>query len=366
MKSSVNTYGFINAKLRAKIGNIRKNELEDSLLKAGSLVEAIGILREHGYSQAADTFDKTGDLQMVELSLLKDVISDYQSIKNLTTDCPKQLVTTLLTKLEVENIKNIIRLWYSSAVHHRPITYRTSYLIKEKIVNNINYVALINAITYENIIDALKGTWYVQILQKFNFETIARDGLFEVETEFDKYWYRLYMESCNSLTGDDKEVATKLAITEINLKNLLMLVRYGWFHKMEATRLKNSLFPMGNVYSDKATLDYIKTNPKSRQPELLVRGKFPSLADKIKDITNSDIANNDSKATMINQTRFIERFLLDEKGKSFKRILGGKPFTIGIPLAYFYYREEQYYMICGILGGKYYGVDSEKIKGILS
>jgi hypothetical protein len=130
---------------------------------------------------------------------------------------------------------------------------------------------------------------------------------------------------------------------------------------MEASKLTNSLFPMGNVYSDKTTLDYIKTTPKSRQPELLVREKFPVLADKIKDITN-----NDNKATMINQTRFIERFLLEEKRKNFQRILGGKPFTIGIPLAYFYYREEQYYMICGILGGKYYGVDSEKIKGILS
>ncbi len=361
MKSSVNTYGFINAKLRAKIGNIRKKELEESLLKSGSLVEAIGILREHGYVQAADAFDKTGDLQMVELALLKEVISDYQSIKSLTSDYPKQLVTTLTTKLEVENIKNIIRLWYSSAVHHRPITYRTSYLIKEKIVNNINYVALINAITFDNIIEALNNTWYASVLQKFDFETIARDGLFELETEIDKYWYSLYMDSCNGLSGDDKKVATKLALTEINLKNLLMLVRYGWFHKMEETKLRNSLFPMGHIYSDKATIDYLKTNPKNRQPELLVREKFPILADKIKDITN-----NDNKATMINQTRFIERFLLEEKRKNFQRILGGKPFTIGIPLAYFYYREEQYYMICGILSGKYYGVDSEKIKGILS
>lgn len=360
MKSSASKYGFINAKLRAKIGNIRNKELEESLLKSGSLVEAIGILREHNYIEAAEAFDKTGDLQMVELALLKEVISDYQSVKNLTSDYPKQLVSTLLLKLEVENLKNIIRLWYSSAVHHRPITYRTSYLIKENIVNKINYLELINAITYENIIDALNGTWYTQILQKFDFEIISRDGLFELETELDKYWYNLYMDAANSLSGDDKKVATKLVLSEINLKNLLMLVRYGWFHKMEADKLKNVLFPIGNVYSDKVTLDYIKTNPKSRNPELLVREKFPILADKIK-----DIKNNDNKANMINQTRFIERFLLAEKRKHFQRILGGKPFTIGIPLAYFYYREEQYYMICGILGGKYYGVDSEKIKGIL-
>jgi V/A-type H+-transporting ATPase subunit C len=360
-KRAVSTYGFINAKLKAKIGKMKDDHLDDDLLKAGSLVEAIGILREHGYTEAADTFDKTGDLQMVELSLLKDLIADYQSVKKLTDGYPKELVTTILLKIEVENIKNTIRLWYSAAVHHRPITYRTSYLIKQPIVNKIDYVALTNAITYENIIEALTGTWYQHVLKKFTFEAISKDGLFELETALDKYWYSLYIKACALLTGDDNEVANRMALTEIDLKNTLMLVRYGWFHKMDAKKLENSLFPYGRIYSDKSTHDYINTDPKKREPEVLLKIRYPEIAEKVKEVNITD-----NKAAMINQTRFIEKFLEEKKHKSFQKILSGKPFTIGIPLAYFYYRESQYYMICGILGGKYYGVDSNEIKGILS
>lgn len=360
-KRAVSKYGFINAKLKAKIGKIKDDHLEEDLLKAGSLVESVGILREHGYAEAADTFDKTGDLQMVELSLLKDLIIDFQSVKKLTDGYPKELVTIILMKIEVENIKNTIRLWYSAAVHHRPITYRTSYLIKNTIVNKIDYIALTNAITYENVIDALSGTWYQNVLKKFSFEEISREGLFELETALDKHWYSLYIEACSSLKGDDKEVANRMALTEIDLKNTLMLVRYGWFHKMEATKLENALFPYGRIYSDKVTHDYIHSNPKKREPEYLLNIKYPEIAEKVKDLNVSD-----NKTAMINQTRFIEKFLEEKKQKSFQKILGGKPFTIGIPLAYFYYRESQYYMICGILGGKYYGVDSSEIKGIIS
>jgi V/A-type H+-transporting ATPase subunit C len=360
-KRAVSQYGFINAKLKAKIGIIKDDQLESDLLKAGSLVESIGILREHGYVQAAEAFDKTGDLQMVELSLLKDLIADYQSVKNLTEGYPQELVKIILMKIEVENIKNTIRLWYSSAVHHRPITYRTSYLIKDRIVNKIDYISLVNAITYENIIDALSGTWYQNILKKFTFEQISQDGLFELESALDKYWYGLQIKACSSLTGDDKKVAYSMAITEINLKNILMLVRYGWFHQMDAQKLQNSLFPYGRVYSDKITHDYIVSNPKNRQPELLLRDKYPELASALKDVNLSD-----NKSSMINHTRAIEKFLGEQKKKNFRKILSGKPFTIGTPLAYFYYREAQYYMICGILGGKYYGVDSSEIKGILS
>lgn len=360
-KSAVSQYGFINAKLKAKIGKMKDDHLEEDLLKAGSLVESVGILREHGYSEASETFDKTGDLQMVELSLLKDLVADYQSVKHLTEGYPQDLVTIILMKIEVENIKNSIRLWYSAAVHKRPIAYRSSYLIKSTIVNKIDYIALTNAITYENVIEALNGTWYHNVLQKFTFEEISVDGLFELETALDKYWYSLYVNSCSLLKGDDKQVANKMVLTEIDLKNTLMLVRYGWFHKMEPQKLENALFPYGRIYSDSITHDYIYSNPKKRSPEFLLKIKYPEIAEKFKDLSPSD-----NKATMINQTRLIEKYLEEKKQKSFQRILGGKPFTIGIPLAYFYYREAQYYMICGILGGKYYGVDSSEIKGILS
>ena len=234
MKSAVSSYGFINAKLRAKIGDIRNPQLQEDLLKAGSLVEAIGILKEHGYEEAAEVYHKTGDLQLVELSLLNDEISDLLRVKHFLSGAPQKLIEILLTRIEVENVKNAIRLWYSSAIHHRPISFRSAYLIKYKIINDINYTSIINAVTFDNIIDAVGSSWYENVLNKFTLEEIESNGLFEIESALDKKVIDLMYQASLNLKGDDKNVAIKLFKMEVDLKNIIMLVRYGWFHKLES------------------------------------------------------------------------------------------------------------------------------------
>ncbi len=358
MKSPVNTYGFINAKLRAKIGDIRNPQLQDDLLKSGSLVEAIGVLREYGYERAADVYDKTGDLQLVELSLLNDEIQDLMNIQKYLSGASKQLIKTLLTRIEVENLKNAIRLWYSSAIHHRPISYRSAYLIKYKIVNKINYHNIINAVTFDNIIDSVKGSWYEHVLREYTLEQIEVEGLFDLETSIDLKLMDFIYEASNSLKGDDKAIAMKLFKMEVDLKNIIMLVRYGWFHKLEGEKLNKILYPYSRVYKDDATKAYINANPKNRLVESILKENYNDLSDFVS-------SNADSKTRMINQIRELERYLFKKKGQLFENCLGGKPFTIATPLAYFYLREQQYSIICGMVGGKYYGVDAQKIKGLI-
>ena len=49
MRDPVDTYGFINAKLRARIGKMRDDRLVENLLKAPSLVDAVSLLRDSPY-----------------------------------------------------------------------------------------------------------------------------------------------------------------------------------------------------------------------------------------------------------------------------------------------------------------------------
>lgn len=359
MTSAVNTYAFINAKLRAKIGVIRDPKLQEDLLKAGSLVEAIGILKEHGYDKASDVYDKTGDLQLVELSLLNDEIQDLVNIRKFLSGAPKELIKVLLIRIEAENLKNAIRLWYSSAVHHRPIAYRSAYLVKEKIVNDINYTSIINAFTFDNIIEAVKGSFYENVFKQFSLEDFEANGLFDFETAIDLKVMDLLYQASNNLKNDDKVVALKLFKMEVDLKNIIILVRYGWFHQLESDRLIKLLYPYSRVHKSDATKIYINTSPKNRTIENLLKENYSDLSSLISDNTS------DSKNRMINQIRALEKYLFKKKGQLFESCLGGKPFTVATALAYFYLREQQYSIICAILGGKYYGVDSQVIKGLI-
>lgn len=359
MKSAVKTYGFINAKLRARIGDIKNPQLQNDLLKSGSLVEAIGTLKEYGYDKAADIYDKTGDLQLVELSLLNDEIDDLMTMLKFLSGQPKVFVEKLLTKIEVENVKNAIRLWYSSAIYHRPISFRSAYIFKEKIVNDINYTAIINAVTFNDIKAAVKGSWYEEIFNEFSLEEIEKDGLFFLESALDKKLISLLYNASEKLKKADKKVALQLLNMEVDLTNIIILVRYGWFHQLEENRLQKLLYPHSKVYGDRATKVYINSDPKNRDIDSLLEGKYEDISNLLQ------AANLDSKKKTIDQVRVLERYLLNSKSKFFSRCLGGKPFTIATPLAYFFLRERQYRVICGILGGKYYNRDVTEIEGLI-
>lgn len=359
MSRAVNTYGFINAKLRAKIGKIRNPQLQNDLIKAESLVEAIGILKEYGHYYAADVYDKTGDLQLVELSLLNDEIDDLLSVEKFISGKPKQLVQTLLERIEAENLKNSIRLWYSSAIHKRPISYRSSYIRKNKIINDINYTSIINAITYDNIIEAVEKSFYEKVLNQFSLEHIQENGLFWIESAIDSKIVDLTYQATIALKGDDYKIAMKLFKMEMDLKNIIILIRYGWFHQLSGEDLQKILYPYSSVYKDNSTLSYINFNPKNRNIDSILKGKYSDLSN----LVNDNVMDNNIRK--ISQIREIEKYLYIKKGKLFENCLGGKPFTIGTALAYFYLREQQYNIICSILGTKYYDTDTNEIKGLM-
>lgn len=360
MNNSLGNYEYINAKLKARIGNIRESKLEDELMKAGGVVEAVGALREHGFEEAAVAYDKTGDLQMVELSLLKQMVQDYKSIQSQIAAIPKSIVEVTLAKIELDNVKSALRLWYSSAVHHRAITYRTSYLLNEKLVNNIHLMGIVNALSFDQIIEAVANTWYEPIMREYSFSQIEDNGLFDLESSLDRGWYQLMDQANGRLKGEDKTVATQMFKTEVDLKNLLMLIRYGWFHQMDGEKLKGLLYPYGSVYRNSKVRDYLNEDKKKRNAEALLYTWYPKLSQTVKEKG----VVNDKLVPMIEQTRMVEHFLVEKRRGLALKGLSGNPFTIGIALAYFYFKEAQYNMICGLLGAKYYGIDSAENKGM--
>jgi len=159
-RDPVTVYGFINAKLRAKIGLMRQDHLMESLLRSASLVEAVGVLRDSRYREVAHAYDQTGDLQQMELVLLQKEIEMYREVQKYLEGSPATFVQHLLGKIEVDNLKNAIRLWYSSIIRHRPIRHRSGYLFKEVILHPIDWTALINATGWDAVLNAVKATPY--------------------------------------------------------------------------------------------------------------------------------------------------------------------------------------------------------------
>lgn len=360
-----NRYGFINARLRARIGLMRESHLIADMRKAGSLMDAVACTRDTGFAPLSKAYDETGDLQEMEFVLLQGEIASYQEVAGYLDGEPARFVMELLGKIEEDNLKNAIRLWYSSAIRMHSIRYRSEYLAKTKIVNDVNWAGIVNSTDWSGVVASVKGTFYEKILSAYTQDDIRKNGLFDLETAIDKGWYASLMESAVMLPKDDRAIALAILNTDFDLKNLLNMIRFGWYHQMDSSRLASTLFPYGAVYASKEVKTYIASPVDSRDPMPIVRRFYPSVAVELQGIVSESKDGNHGDQLMAKETLRLETFLSSQRQKEYHALLSKDPFTIGTALSYFYLYREMDTDIRAILNGKYYGYSEEEIRGLL-
>lgn len=359
-------YGFINAKLRARIGLMRQSHSIEDLLKANSMVEAVSVLRDSAYTEVAQAYDRTGDLQQMELVLLHNEIEMYREVAKYLEGKPADFVSMFLGKIEEDNLKNAIRLWYSSIIRHRPMRYRSAYLFKEKILSDIDWIALINATSWKDVCKALVHSPYHVIVNQFSQQQIQETGLFVLENKLDRQWYDQLMASTNRLSSTDREVAQSIFLIDIDLKNLLMMVRFGWYHKMQSDVLGSLLLPWGKVFNSKEVHMYVNASAETRDPFTIIDRFYPGLGSMVHQVAEEKKGSVHPDELVALQNLRIEGYLHQRRQAVYHKTLASDPFTIGVSLAYFFLYKEENSMIKAILNGKYYGYDEDYIRGVLA
>ena len=359
-------YGFINAKLRARIGLMRESHVIEDLLKAKGVVEAVSVLRDSAHASVATAYDRTGDIQQMELALLYNEVEMYQEVAKYLEGKPADFVLNLLGKIEVDNLKNTIRLWYGSIIRRRPMRFRSEYLFKEKLLNDIDWTALVNATSWEGVCKALSETPYCEVVNAFTEQQLYDEGLFVLENKLDLQWYEQMMASTERLSSQDKGVAQSVFLVDIDLKNLLMMVRYGWYYKMDTAKLETLFLPWGKVYKNKSVLNFVRSSATERDPFAVIEQLYPGLNQAIQQVSEEKKGSVHQDELMALQNLRIEAYLHERRKAVYKKMLASDPFTIGVSLAYFFLYKEEDTMIKAILNGKYYGYDEEYIRGVLA
>lgn len=374
MKSAASRYGFINAKLRARIGRMMDDHVVNDMIRSGSLVEVVQVLRDTQYAPVAEAYDRTGDIQALELVLLQGEIAMYEEVAGYLDGKPAEFVRVLLEKIEIDNLKNAIRLWYSNIVRHHSISYRGAYIFRERIVHAIDWAMILNAVQWDEVLKAVSGTPYLPVLERYTFDSIVEDGLFEMETSLDKLWYEHLQRQAKSLSRRDRAAVEKVYGIDIDLKNVLMLVRFGWYHRLSSERLRQLLIPGGTIYGSKDIESFLSMEPPERNPSLLLKRRYADLAKATDEIAVQQNTLSDSTDAKVlerkneiiaAQTLRIEQYLGKMRKKQYLKILSGYPFTLGVVLAYFFLYKRMDQMIRAAISGKYYGWSEERIREVM-
>jgi len=357
MRTPVRRYGFINAKLRARIGSLLDEKKIELLMRAGSLDELLQQLRDTSYASLATIYDQTGDVQQLESQLFAREVDFHKDVAKYLDGEHAEMIRAITRKLEVENLKGVLRLWFSSTIKRQNIDYRFGYLYQEVIVSSIDWNRIINAPDFHEVREALKGTIYENAVSIFDTKQIAEKGMFSLETALDRCWFHELRKQVEKLPNPDRSLLNTVLDADTDLKNIINLIRFGWMYRLNADELRTLMLEGGLVNGSREFEEYLATDPLQRSPINLVRKRFPRLAKRLAEQPKA------GSTSVAEQTLQVERYLFELRKKEFVSMLRGNPFTIGIVLAYFFLSERQDKLIRLLINGKYYGWDAQTIRG---
>ena len=348
MATKLATYGFINAKLRARLSKILKDQELMALLRAGTTAEVVGLLENSEYHAAAAAFAESGDIRLAEATLFETEIRFFTDIAGEVPGGPGDFVLSLLVRYEVETLKKALRLWFERRIKQRDIDTEPKYLYMG--FPRLQILALIEAQSLEEVAGLLAQTPYGAIIAGEAERDTRRRGLFAVESCLDRFYFAGLLSSMEKLTKADKKIAQKLIGAEIDLENMERIVRFKELYGFSEERLLEYIIPSGAALRagdlSGGSGEIIKS---------YIAGHYAGLTPLVEAIGGERYSNLVLLEAVLSEVLTIE----------VRRILMGYPFTLGIILAYFFLKRREVRRIILILNAKAYDLDEERVRALL-
>jgi V/A-type H+-transporting ATPase subunit C len=347
MATRLASYGYINAKLRARLGNALEDPDFTALLEAKDPAEFARLLEDTEYREAAAVFADTGNIRLTEAALFKTEVTLFEDIAERIAGPPGDFVSALLSRYEIETLKRALRLWFEKHVKQRDVTDEIGYLYTG--FTRLKPGELVDAGSLEAIVELLAHTPYGQVIDDVRLRDFSQFRLFPFETALDNCFFTGLEGAIDGLSKSDGMIAKKIIGVEIDLENLERIVRFKDLYGHSNDKIAEYLIPSGAFFGsanlERGTADIIKTYVTSHYA-----GIAPIL----------DAAGKEKYSNLI----LLEAVLNEVLTLEVKRALLGYPFSIGIILAYVFLKRREVRRIIGIVNAKAYGIEADRLRDL--
>ncbi len=351
-KSAISTYGFINARLRARLGLLLTEEKYNQLISAPTLEEMLSYLRDTPYEILERVYRDTGDIKLAELELFKKEIAIFGDILKSVTDKAHEIVKSLMMKYEVENLKNLLRIFFSRTVKNQNVENLILYIYRERIVHDIDVDSIVNADSLATVLDALKKTPYQKTVEE-EWPVVQEKGtVFFLEVKLDHLYYKNLLNMSGILNQRDRYIFNRLIGVEIDIQNIDLITRLFGVYGVKEKFLREILIPGGH----RINISKMGSISSSEDISEILKGTLPGSMIDIKDFDFSD------KRDIIRGLELIEAMLEEMMLKEAKKALAGYPFSIGVILGYYVIKTRELRKLRAIMNAKVYGISPDALK----
>jgi V/A-type H+-transporting ATPase subunit C len=322
MGGAVATYAFINAKLRARISKILPESAIDALARAGSLQESFSLLRPTAFSFVEDIYNRTGDLKLAEVEMLRREIALYADVGRHLSGILAEFTAALALRYEIDNLKNALRIFFGRAFCNRSEEATVHYILHERICNDIDIDRIVNAESAEQVEQVLAATPYGEAAAPHLRELTSGGSLFRLEIALDRLFYSRLLEKSRQLDRRDRAVALRLIGVEIDLQNINWILRLKNVHGFSASQIAQCIIPREEAVDTK----WIQQAYDATDLAAVMKNALGAGGSWLGVLLAAQPSDPVARAAMLES--ILEQILLREIG----RVLASYPFTIGIIL----------------------------------
>ncbi len=341
-------YAFTNARVRAMLSSLLTESQLNALTGAKDIDELLLVLKSTPYEAIFKKLATAHEPKMIELELFRDGIEKYNKILKNLKGRSGEVVFLLLSKYELTNLKNLLRIWHTRAGEEE-----IKYLYKEKICYDIPLLEILASKTIEEIILLLERTPYKNALMNGKARFKEKGSIFYLEIALDIDYYKRLWNKIEAMDLMDRRLAFRLIGIEVDIENISWVVRFKEYYKMPLGELVSYVIPGGYQIA-----------------EPLIR-KVYSLEDIRAVITGLSTKPYQDMATLVSGTYdrskvfMLEAILWQVLLKEARSALGKFPFTIATVIAYLILYRAEARNIVSLLYSKLYQLDPERIRGSL-
>ena len=355
MQDALSTYGFLSAKLKARISKTLPPEAIESLIRARSLPEAVLFLKGTVYAPIEEAYSATGDLRAGEALLNARELELYTGLFRYLSEPVLGFVRALSLLFEVDKVKNAVRLWFDAQIRVRSIEGKSGYLYRGTIAHAFNADAVIQAPDTDALAVAFAGTPYEAIVRRELSGKVST--VFYFELALDRFYYEEAFAAASRLGKADRAVAERILGVDVDMQNVSWLVRFKSFYGMKTEEAVSRLIPRGRAISAAAMAEAFAGDKSGSGGALgleLLRKSYGSLGALLG-------GSGDATARLAMMESALRQVSVAEADRN----LAGYPFSIGIVLAYFTRQREEMRTVMTILNAKNYSLPEERIRSSL-
>lgn len=315
-KSGVSGYAAISARVRAMYSFLLNPQDFARLSDAPDFPTLISQLKQTAYAPYLENLkEKDMTPQKVDLAIKGRLADSYRSVIQMAPEHARPLLKQLYRYFEVQNLKAVLR-----AIVTDPDWERVQdVLFPMGTMTVLPAQAMVEAGSVGAAVELLQGTPYYDTLSFAMKRYSAEQNLFPLEVALDLYFWRQLWQEAKKLQGQDREQASRIVGSLMDVNNLMWVIRYKVYHQLSEEEVINYTLPFGYRVRD----EDVRAIAAGADLSTVVGRVFPGIPD---------------LNTLLEEPRKgLPQLEIELKRRLMKQCLAaftGNPFHIGVPLAF--------------------------------